>query len=278
MIRQLIKTLAIFFLMGVMVVHSYLLSIFVRYPWVRSRRRARMIGRYSAMGLWVLGVEVICRGQPTGGGSLYVGNHLSYLDVLIISAESPTVFVTSEEIRETPGLGFLCELGGCLFVERRSRARLTAEVGEITQALGCGVNVTVFPEATSTSGESVLRFRRPLFQSAVDSQRQVVPFCLNYESIDGARTNISTRDTVCWYGDMEFLAHLWALTAHRRIRVRLDWLDVIQPGLQSTPEILAEASHRQVANCFQPFQRPLFPDSSPERFAKVGELGVQLET
>lgn len=256
MIRQSAKVLTVFGLMGMMAIESAVLGATVAKKSKRQRRRTRLISRYSRLGLRVLGIQVQTRGKPQHGGVLYVGNHLSYLDVLIMSAQVPTAFVTSEEIREVPVLGKLCELGGCLFVERRSRARLSAEVGEITEALKHNINVTIFPEATSTNGEALLRFRRPLFQAAIHGKRPVVPFCLNYESIDGEKVTIHTRDIVCWYGDMGFVSHLWALAKCRDVQVRLDWLKPItQAEAESEPtaEDLAERSHHQVNQYFQPF-------------------------
>lgn len=254
MIRPGLKVAGIFSLIAGMVAESIWIQCMGRERWDKQRKRARLISKYSHLGLKVLGVEIKSQGHALNGGALHVGNHLSYLDVLVLASQMPTAFVTSQEIRSTPGLGFLCELGGCLFVERRSRAQLTAEVGEITEALKNGLNVTVFPEATSTNGESVLRFRRPLFQAAIFSGRPVQTFCLNYETLDGERISSQNRDAVCWYGDMDFLPHLWKLAKFRKIGVRLDWLSVINSDL---PEVgaaeLAERSHVVVGRHFQPF-------------------------
>ncbi len=165
---------------------------------------------YCKFALWFMGIEVedniTHRNQE---GQLFVCNHLSYIDVLILGAKTPTCFVTSVEIKNTPFLGQLCILGGCLFVERRNKRGLSTEIEEITKALKSGTNVTIFPEATSTNGDEVIRFRRPLFQSSIDAGCEVSPITLNYYEVDQEKLSIKNRDTIFWYDDMTFIDHLW---------------------------------------------------------------------
>ncbi|NJL24795.1 MAG: 1-acyl-sn-glycerol-3-phosphate acyltransferase [Calothrix sp. SM1_5_4] len=188
--------------------------IFVRGRWRRVQWSNWILKAYSRWGLWVLNVRPRFLGlenihsSPNG---LFVGNHLSYLDILVIHSEVPTCFVTSMEIKETPVLGQVCQLAGCLFIERRNKQNLRAEVSEISEGLREGLNVAIFPEATSTNGEQILRFRRPLYLAAIMAEKPVIPFCLNYRSVGGEAINVRTRDKVFWYGDMDFAPHLWEL-------------------------------------------------------------------
>src|SRR5262249_41938524 len=99
----------------------------VRGRWARVYRSNRILSWFCRFGLWILQVKV----NPLGIKSLselpqglYVGNHLSYLDVLVISSHVPACFVTSVEIRDTPGLGIIVQMAGCLFVERRNKLNL----------------------------------------------------------------------------------------------------------------------------------------------------------
>src|SRR5512146_1631898 len=98
---------------------------------VRHAIRIRIASFFSRRALAVLGVRVRADrrvGQdPDHGGLLIVSNHLSSLDILIISSILPSVFITSVELRESFLLGALARLGGCLFVERRNPAGLKRE-------------------------------------------------------------------------------------------------------------------------------------------------------
>ena len=140
-----------------------------------------------------------------------VSNHLSYIDILVICHRMPSVFVTSMEMKKTPVLGQITDLAGCLYVERRSRENISNEIKNIIDALKNGLNVTVFPEATSTNGEQLLPFKRSLYQSAIDSGVEVLPMTLNYKSFNGEEISLKNRDLIFWYADMTFADHLYKL-------------------------------------------------------------------
>jgi len=213
--------------------------------------------RYCKWCNWLFGIEIKNNqplNPPSLSGTFIVANHLSYLDVLVMNASLSACFVTSEEIKETPFLGQLCILGGCLFVERRSRSRLGIEISEIKEALISGSNVVVFPEATSTNATGVLRFKRPLFQAAIQAKSPIANYCIQYEKINGEPFQLKNRDQICWYGDMDFFPHFWKFLKLKKIEVRLEFIDVIETiGINETHS-LSELSHRLVSSRFSPIQ------------------------
>lgn len=223
---------------------------------LHTRRRvlAALVSVYSKRALSLFGVKVQCpeKASLTAGTALMVSNHLGYLDVLVLSSLRPCAFVTSVEIRETPFLGWLTQLAGCLYVERRSRQNLSLEISDVRRELEKGLSVCIFPEATSTSGESILRFRRPLYQAAIESGREVQPICINYSFIDGAPISRASRDQVCWYGDMEFLSHLWNFFSCSNVNVEVAVLERLCPKQFSSKELLAEQSYSRVSANFRP--------------------------
>jgi 1-acyl-sn-glycerol-3-phosphate acyltransferase len=232
-----------------------LVRFFIFNAWEQTRRSNVLLGKYCRVGLWVLGVKVNPIGlenRDAQANALLVGNHLSYLDVLVLSSQLPVGFVTSVEIRETPVLGKMCEVAGCLFVERRNRSNLRGEVAELSEGLKAGLNVAIFPEATSTNGAQILRFRRPLYLAAVEAKVPVVPFCLNYRSIGGQGVNVVNRDCVFWYGDMDFAPHLWALTGSGGVKVDLHFLKPLAISGVEDPTELAERTQKMVETVFLP--------------------------
>lgn len=215
----------------------------------------RNISRHSKLGLWLLGIkikEVTSLGEYNGN-YLIVCNHLSYLDILIIASRFPTCFVTSIEMKNTPLLGQMCSLGGCLFVERRSKLGLSNEIKNLTQALRDKMNVTVFPEATSTNGQELFQFKRPLFQAAVDANKKVLPLCLNYRKANGEKITVGNRDLLFWYGDMTFFPHFIEFLKLDDIEVELNELPLIEVSNQ-TKEDLALKSYEAVKNEFIPIR------------------------
>lgn len=235
--------------------HMSLVWLIVRNRWRRVRWSNRILGFYSRVGLKILRLKV----NPIGlenlknlRGGLYVGNHLSYMDVLAVSSLVPSCFVTSKEIKEAAGLGQICTMAGCLFVERRNKQNILNEISEIREGLQVGLNVAIFPEATSTNGEAILRFRKPLFIAAIDSGRPVIPFCLNYVKVGGQAISLKNRDKICWYGDMDFIPHLWALAESGGVELDLHFLNPIPTHLEMDATGLAEQAQRAVEAVFKP--------------------------
>lgn len=161
---------------------------------------------FSNLLLAVLDIAVVPLHSPLWKSDkpyLVVSNHLSYLDILVIASVMPSVFVSSVEVRAEAFLGFLARCGGTLFIERRNKSSLKQEIGAITGALKEGLNVVIFPEGTTSNGESVLPFKKSLMETAFLSRCNVLPVCIQYcdenDKLSGPR-----NDSVCWYGDMAF--------------------------------------------------------------------------
>lgn len=167
---------------------------------------------HSRLGFFILLVDRRHTATPTSQlrPSLMVSNHLSYLDVLTISADYACSFVTSVEIRDSFLLGHMAKLFGCVFVERRDRSQIDKEIGSIAESIKNGRTVCIFPEATSSNGEQVLPFKKSMFKSVSGTGIPVHAFSLKYSHKKGGPLNSQERDAVCWYGDMPFLPHLWA--------------------------------------------------------------------
>lgn len=233
-----------------------IVSLCLPWPFLRRKVLVRIIQFHSKATLKLLGIHVELKGAFPDEAKNYfvVSNHMSYIDILIISAHKPCCFVTSMEIRQTPFLGLLTELGGCLYVERRSREQISSEVKQISQALDKNLNVCIFPEATSTNGEELLRFRRPLYTAAIQSSKPVLPLCINYQSIDSEPVRRNNRDLLCWYDDMDFFPHLTKMMGVRKIEVRLCIDEEISPIGEIDTQGLADTSFQRVQKNFVSIQ------------------------
>lgn len=253
---QPVRCLTILLSIFVYLAHMSLMWVLIRDRWSRIAWANRNLKYWARWGCWVLKV----RPNPIGTfdrvrdvrGALFVGNHLSYMDVLVFASNIDCGFVTSMEIKETPVLGQVCTMAGCSFVERRNKMNIHNEVREISETLKAGLNVAIFPESTSTNGEQILRFRRPLYTAAIDAGRPVIPFCINYRLVGGRPIDSVSRDTVMWYGDMEFVSHLWALSGNGGTVVDLIFLEPIPTSPADESAALAEASQRAVESVFKP--------------------------
>jgi 1-acyl-sn-glycerol-3-phosphate acyltransferase len=214
-----------------------------------------LVHRKSKVLLGAMGVELEVEGRENfkpGQNYLIAANHLSYLDPLILASVRPMAFVTSIEMKQAFFLGTLTELGGCLYVERRSRGNIRREISEIENALRAGFHVAIFPEATSTDGSKILPFKRPLFSAAIHSARNVLPVMIQYEEIDGQRVSTRNRDRVCWYGDMRFGRHFVRLLDFQKIRIRVTIIPEIPVTPGSERDTITENAYRAISEIYIP--------------------------
>lgn len=151
---------------------------------------------------------------PTRG--LLISNHLSYLDIMVISAITPVVFVSKSEVRSWPIFGFCAVLSGTLFIDRTRRMHVGPINEEIEAAMDAGVLVAVFPEGTSTNGEEVLPFRSPLLEPVTRGSHPISVGYLIYE-LDGG----DARNEVCYWGDHTFFPHAVNLLGKKAVRAKM---------------------------------------------------------
>lgn len=226
------------------------------------RRTAVRASRYARRAVRVLGLRLrreSARIRRDPGGALLVCNHLSWLDPLLLAAVRPAIFVTSMETAEDSFLGRVCAGAGCVFMERRRRGGLRGECARLA-ALLRGMDVVVFPEATSSDGTRLLPFRPACFGAAIDAPAPVQPAAVAYTALDGRPIRTPrARDCVCWYGDMVFLPHLLGLLPLRRIDARVRFLTPLHPGPGACRKRLAQQAHAAVAAALPGLARAVRP-------------------
>jgi 1-acyl-sn-glycerol-3-phosphate acyltransferase len=162
-----------------------------------------------------LPIDIAAEGRFPDRG-LLVCNHLSYLDILVLSASAPCVFVAKKDVRSWPLYGQLARLGGTIFIDRSRRLDVTRAGQRIAEALRAGLVVVLFPEATSSDGSTVLPFRPPLFEAAIREHAPVSTAYISYAAQDA----FVGRD-ICYWGTMTFLPHLLRFLSLRHVSARL---------------------------------------------------------
>jgi lyso-ornithine lipid O-acyltransferase len=180
--------------------------------------RAAWLHRWCAFLLRRLSVELQVIGTLPGQG-LIVSNHLSYLDIIVFSALAPCAFVSKREVRKWPVFGLFAAIAGTIFVDRSKPALAQKSVEEMQATLNSGVRVVLFPEGTSTGGETVLPFKPALFESAIETQQPITAAHLRYFVPDGDASRL-----VCYWGEMTFVPHLLRLMceSHVLVTIRID--------------------------------------------------------
>jgi 1-acyl-sn-glycerol-3-phosphate acyltransferase len=216
----------------------------VSYWLLRIRCRITLVQRAGWLHGAACGVLRACdiratvHGQPPTHG-LVVANHLSYLDIVIISSVMPCFFVSKAEIGRWPYFGRAARTGGTMFINRGSRASTVEVVRQIADRLKLPVPILLFPEGTSTDGSQVLRFHSALFQPAIVASAPVTAAAVRYVLQDGARE----RD-LCWFDDSLFLPHLWKALGTSGFSAEVTFGE---PRVYPDRRTAADATHDEVA-------------------------------
>ncbi|KQW21081.1 acyl-phosphate glycerol 3-phosphate acyltransferase [Afipia sp. Root123D2] len=180
----------------------------------------------------VVGVRIREVGERTRETpALILSNHASWLDIVVIGAIAPVVFVAKSEVAAWPVFGLLAKLQRTIFIERERRHKTGAAAREMAERLSGGDAVLLFPEGTSSDGIRILPFRSALIgavhhaigDSSHHERVTVQPVSLAYVGIGGVPVGRALRDKVAWYGDADLLPHFFGVIAVGAIDVTVSW-------------------------------------------------------
>lgn len=147
--------------------------------------------------------------QPT----LFVGNHLSYLDIPLLMSQVPVVFLAKAEIAKWPILGAAGKLAGVVFVKRESDGSRREAARAIIECLQTrGLSLGLFPAGTTTLDEG-RPWRPGAFRIAKAGRLPVQPFRLTYEP----------RAQAAFLGKDALLPHLYRLLRAGPITARIEF-------------------------------------------------------
>ena len=213
--------------------------------------RKRLPRWYHRICLRILGFSVDVRGQAVDGHPrLFVANHVSYLDIMILGAQLPGSFVAKAEVKAWPLFGWLARLQETVFVERRAR-HSAGQRDEIARRLQAGDDLILFPEGTSGNGERVLPFKSALFAVASDwgatHPLHVQPVSIAYTKLDGLPMGRYLRPFFAWYGDMEMAGHLWQALALGRVTAQVEFHRAVFAADFASRKELAAFCQREAA-------------------------------
>jgi lyso-ornithine lipid O-acyltransferase len=203
--------------------------------------RARWLQRNCQRCLWALNITLDVRGQPPAG-VLLTPNHVSYLDIIVLSALTPTVFVAKAEVARWPIFGWFAQRAGTRFLRRDLKADLVRVGAELKPVIEAGMNLVIFLEGTSTDGNGVRPFKSSLLEPAVREVWPTVPVALRYR-LQGTS---DPAVIVAWWGTMPLGPHLLTLTGQSRIRGEVDFGKLV--SAEGPRKALAQHLQGAVAN------------------------------
>lgn len=193
--------------------------------------RAQLPVLFHRLFLRLFGVRVTERGPPpAGAATLVLANHVSWLDIPVISSLHPLSFVAKSEVAGWPVVGAFARLQRSVFIERRRR-RATAEASAaVAGRLAAGDAIVLFAEGTSGDGNRLLPFRSSLVSAAGtalagDGAARIglQSLAVTYTRRNGLPLTRRERPAIAWYGDMDLVPHLAAFARAGPIDVTVTW-------------------------------------------------------
>jgi lyso-ornithine lipid O-acyltransferase len=186
----------------------------------------------------IAGVRTRVVGKPLPH-ALLLGNHLSWIDVLVLAGASRTAFVAHAGLSDHLALEWLCLQNDTLFVTRDQRGTVAAQVGMVVERLGRR-RLTIFPEATTGDGRTLLPFRSSLL-SAVERLPHditVQPFALDFED----------APEIAWVGDEPGLANFRKIMARTKpILLTIRFLEPLSGEELTNRKTMAATAQARIA-------------------------------
>jgi 1-acyl-sn-glycerol-3-phosphate acyltransferase len=210
--------------------------------------RARWLQRHARRTIRFLEIGIETTGSAPSRGFL-ICNHLTYLDIVVLSAITPCVFVAKREVRAWPVFGWLASLAGTIYVDRTRRSDVGRVNAALERAAAEGSLLVIFPEGTSSDGHEVLPFKSSLLAVAAGSKEPLTAGCLSYEASDG-----DPGQVVCYWGDMVFLSHVWSCLSQTRVTANVGFSGIVAPDPDR--KALARTLHSEVSRLRAVLSKP----------------------
>ena len=203
----------------------------LRSPW--PRRFLGWVGRSGGMRVRLLGI-------PLKSHVLFVANHMSWLDIMLIAGASGAAFVSKDDVARWPVIGWLASLNNTVFIARAERSAVRGQADALRAALASGQPVALFPEGTTDGGVDVLPFRASLLASLFPPLPgvKVQPVALDYGP---------AGPEIAWAGEEPAAANARRVLSRRGTAlVTIRFLEPLDPAAVGDRKALAAMSRAAI--------------------------------
>lgn len=133
--------------------------------------------------LCIAGVKLECRGVeqvPKDEPIMYIGNHRSYVDILVGYCTVPTLtgFISKDELGRVPFIRIWMRFLKCLFLKREDGRQGFQVILQGIEQIKEGFSIFIMPEGTRNHGEELLPFREGSFKLSTKTGCAIVPVAM----------------------------------------------------------------------------------------------------
>ncbi len=187
---------------------------------------------------WLAGLRFTVEGRPRPH-ALLLANHLSWLDIMALSAASRAAFVAHAGLTGSPALKWLCDRNGTVFIARDRRHSVAGQVAQVRAALGRR-RLVIFPEGTTNDGREMLPFKSSLLSAVAQlpADIPVQPVALAYQE----------PETIAWVGAEPGLRNAAKILSRtRRVDLTVRFLTPLVGPALTDRKAMAAAAREAIA-------------------------------
>jgi len=179
-VLALVRGIIILLLIPILVI-GYLIasSIFFKHTPARAYKLRRFFIRIATP---ILGIKIETEGAPIEGTALYLSNHRSFSDPVILCGVLDAYVIAKAEVADYPFLNKGAELTGIIYVKRDDVNSRKATRHAMVETIQKGLNVLVYPEGTTNASKRTLPYRMGTFKEAAANNIPIVPVTLEYKT------------------------------------------------------------------------------------------------
>lgn len=222
------------------IVLGLLVCVPLHYLWKLAGKRSLWPRRFLGYVGRVAGMRSRVIGTPLKSHVLFLANHMSWLDIMLIAGASGAAFVSKDDVARWPVIGWLSRLNNTIFIARADRKTVRGQADALRSALTAGQPVALFPEGTTTGGSETLPFRASLLASLFPPLPgvKVQPVALDYGE--------ATKD-IAWLGEESAGANAKRVLSRRGTAiVTIHFLDPVDPAAVADRKALADRSRAEI--------------------------------
>ncbi len=237
-----------------------LLLIGCVFPHLRPSERDVIIESWCREVLDVLSVRVNLRGEtPPGKVSsvLFVANHVSWMDILVMNACRRVRFVAKAEVRQWPLVGWMAIRTGTIFFKRTSQRELARVTKSIATFLRRGDCIALFSDGTRTDCASVHAFHSGLLESAIAAEALIWPVGIRYSRLDGS---LGTDTPIV--GSQSLIVSIMSVLDQPATLAQVSYTDPIESSAGDRHKLTAWC-HQSIEQSLASYQTPTDPFRLP---------------
>lgn len=185
-------------------------------------------------------VKIKSYGTPLTEKTLFVCNHISWLDIFVLGHLLPIHFLAKHEVKTMPVFGWLATRAGTLYIKRGNNNSAKDVNDEIVSALKLKHNSLIFAEGTTTDGH-INKFHSRMMQSAIDAQAMVQPVAIFYPVKNSETHKKEINPAILFLDDTSIAESFDLISRSASINVEVHFLKPINSTDQTRNEIAQHA-------------------------------------